>query len=121
MPSRNDSSISVNRCSDIDFNKWNFLTIILVLVWFVRWHFRQSKDREKIEEDPRRGDENGVQKYAKNPKVSNPDKSYQPKELVSATPQANTYFFPRLDSLSDVFSGEVRHGAGLGDMSIFGQ
>ena len=95
--------------------------MILVLVWFVRWHFRQSKDREEIEEDPRRGDENWVQKYGKHPKVFAPHQSYQPKELVSATPQANTYFFPRLDSLSDVFSGEVRHGAGLGDMSIFGQ
>ena len=51
-------------------------------------------------------------------KLCNLDQSYQPKELVSATPQANTYFFPRLDSLSDVFSGEVRHGTGFGDTLI---
>ena len=87
-------------------------------MWFVRWHFRQSKDREEIEEDPREGLIFHMFTTSIVKKFSDLDQSYQPKELVSATPQANTYFFPRLDSLSDVFSGEVRHGAGFGNMPI---
>ena len=62
---------------------------IKVVIWFVRWHLRQSKNQEDIEEDP----------------------TYNPKEIVSASSihtGTNTFFFPRLDSISDVFTGEVR-------------